>query len=380
MKILAITPSFLPRVGGLEFGVHNLSVALTNMGHEVLVANMISNEPSHSEANYRVTRIAPLRGGDRFGWHHLPWNRWMEKQIRGIISSYNPDFITGHFAYPAGIWLARINPAVPWTITCRAMDIQVSESHNYGYRLQFPVDKILGESLSKADRVIVLSDNIKRIVSAMGVAQCAIVKISNGADIRLRSEVSNIDIKAYFNIPANGRYILSIGSNRHVKGFDTAVAAFSKIVHMHQNVYYVFLGKDTSKLLTVAEQYGVKDKIRSHEHLTGEYLRAAYQQAEVFLSSSRMEGFPLVLAEAVMAGLAIIATDCPGNREVITSSHHGILCPVDNITAMEDAMHLVLSDDALRRRLSDFSRSQSDEYDWAKVAESYLSVYRSISA
>ncbi len=379
MKILVVTPSFLPQVGGLQLAVHNLSTAWRRIGHEVLVANLLSDMPTHADANYNVKRLYPLRGGDRFGWHHFPWNIWIEKQISRIIASYNPDFITGHFAYPVGIWLARIDPAVPWTITCRAMDIQVSESDNYGYRLQFSVDKILGESLSKAGRVIVLSDNIRRIVSALGVAQGAIVKISNGADVRLRDEVSDRDINAYFNIPANGRYILSIGSNRHVKGFDTAIAAFSKILDMHRDTYYVFLGKDTGRLLRVADQYGVKDKIRQHEHLTGEYLRAAYQQAEVFLSSSRIEGFPLVLAEAVMAGLAIIATDCPGNREVVRTSHHGILCPVDDITAMANAMHLVLSDDGLRCRLSDFSRSHSDEYDWAAVAESYLSVYRSIS-
>jgi len=373
MKILLITPSFLPQIGGLEIAVHNLANAWIDLGHSVLVANLLSGHPVHPEAKYKVTKIKALRGGDAFGWHKFPWKVLMQRQLTKIIHSYCPDYISGHFAYPVGIWLGNLSPAIPWSITCHARDIQVLPKENYGYRLQFDIDNLLYNALSSATRVIVLSQNIKEIViKELRVPARLIVQIPNGADLRLKKNKVPLDVKSQFKIPSNANYLLSVGTNYSAKAFQIALKAFSKIAPSFPDTYYLFLGKNTSNLIHMAHSLGIQDRIRTCERLEGQELWAVFQQASLFVSSSRIEGFPLVGAEAVMAGLPLVMTDCPGNRDVIQHGENGLLCRVDDADDLAEKIALILSNKKTMKKYSDRSKQLSLHYEWREIARNYL--------
>ncbi len=373
MNILLITPSFLPQIGGLEIAVHNLANAWIDLGHSVLVANLLSSHPVHPEAKYKVTKIKAFRGGDRFGWHKFPWNALMQRQLKKTIHSYCPDYISGHFAYPVGIWLGNLSPAIPWSITCHARDIQVLPEENYGYRLQFDLDTILSKTLKKATKVIVLSQDIKRIVTEeLDVPECHVSIIPNGADIRFKTYKVSLEVKRKFKIPTGANYILSVGTNYIAKAFEIALEAFSKIAPNFPDTYYLFLGKNTSNLINIAHNLGIKDRIRTCERLEGKDLWAVFQQASLFVSSSRIEGFPVVGAEAVMAGLPLVMTDCSGNRDVILDGENGLLCRVDDADDMAEKIAFLLSNRKIRMKFSDRSRELSFNYEWNRIARNYL--------
>lgn len=372
MKILVITPSFLPKIGGLEMAVHNLSLNWTKMGHQVCVANMISDCAAHPEADYEVRKIRVLRGGDRFGWHHFPWNRWMSKEIDRVIQDFNPDMISAHFAYPCGIWLAGVSPDIPWTITCHAADVQTLKDYGYGYRLRFNIDEEIAGALGKATKVIVISENIRRIVESLGVPSGAITRIPVGADSRLRDFGRDMNIRAAMNIPAGCPYLLSVGRNYFAKGFEIGLAAFAKIADRFPETYYLFIGKDTGILAEQAERLGVSERIRTCEMLAGPHLWSAYRGAILYLSPSRIEGFPCVGVEAIMAGLPLVMTNCPGNKEVLEHGVNGFSCAVDDIDGMARQLALLLADRELRQRLARGSRERSHLYDWTDISRSYL--------
>jgi len=77
------------------------------------------------------------------------------------------------------------------------------------------------------------------------------------------------------------------------------------------------------------------------------------KEASVLVMSSRFEGFPMILLEAMAAGLSVVSFDCPtGPGEIITAETDGLLVPAKDVPAMSAALDRIMSDESLRRRLA----------------------------
>jgi glycosyltransferase involved in cell wall biosynthesis len=79
--------------------------------------------------------------------------------------------------------------------------------------------------------------------------------------------------------------------------------------------------------------------------------KPALAGAEVLVLPSEAEGFGLVLIEAMAAGVAVVATDAPGIRDVVRDGETGILVPVGSPAALAEGIRRVLEDSGLRGRL-----------------------------
>jgi len=78
-------------------------------------------------------------------------------------------------------------------------------------------------------------------------------------------------------------------------------------------------------------------------------------QASVFVLTSKQEGMPNALIEAMVLGLAAVATDCPcgGPAELIQNGENGILIPVDDAVSLERALIRLMEDDMYRERIAE---------------------------
>src|SRR5438045_8145039 len=91
-----------------------------------------------------------------------------------------------------------------------------------------------------------------------------------------------------------------------------------------------------------------------------ECLEAYYETADLFVMSSRHEGLPTVLIEALGFGLPVVSTDCPsGPREILDNDRYGTLVPMDDpralAKAMEDALAGTVEEATLMSRADDFA-------------------------
>ena len=89
----------------------------------------------------------------------------------------------------------------------------------------------------------------------------------------------------------------------------------------------------------------------------------AMAKASVFVLSSRYEGFPLILLEAMSKGLACVSFDCPtGPSDIIDDHENAVLVPEKDIEALARAIVEVTDDDQLRRRMGAAARLTARDY------------------
>jgi glycosyltransferase involved in cell wall biosynthesis len=106
-----------------------------------------------------------------------------------------------------------------------------------------------------------------------------------------------------------------------------------------------------------------------------------YQTADVFLLPSRSEGLCNALLEAMACGVPTVATDVPGNREVLTDGETGLLCPAGDPTAFGTALRRLTGDADLRARLGRAARAcAAQTYDISRTVEAHSRIYEMLGA
>jgi glycosyltransferase involved in cell wall biosynthesis len=172
----------------------------------------------------------------------------------------------------------------------------------------------------------------------------------------------------------DGPYVLGMGRLVRQKGFDLLVRAFALVARRHAEHRLVIAGDgDRAPLERLAGELGVGARV----HLPGVLDPAvAMRDAEAFVLSSRYEGFPNVLLEAMALGRAVVATRCPsGPDEVITDGADGLLVAPEDPVALAGALDRVLTDAGLRARLGEAARARMASYGLDQIVERWDAVF-----
>jgi len=107
--------------------------------------------------------------------------------------------------------------------------------------------------------------------------------------------------------------------------------------------------------------------------ISDEELAQEYERAWVFCLPSSYEGFGIPYAEAMTAGLPVVATPNLGARFVTGGGRYGILAPLENIAS---PLVQLLTDQTARERWAAAARRRSAEFDMSRVADQYEDLYR----
>ena len=137
--------------------------------------------------------------------------------------------------------------------------------------------------------------------------------------------------------------VLAAGRLVEEKGFHTLLSAFAMLFE-RRDVRLIVLGKgpELSGLLSQAEDLGVRQYVDFPGFVTNPYAYMA--KANLFVLSSRVEGLPTVLVEAMACGCPVVSTDCPfGPAEILEEGRLGELVSVGDPRALADAMDRTLN-------------------------------------
>ncbi len=162
--------------------------------------------------------------------------------------------------------------------------------------------------------------------------------------------------------------ILAVGRLETQKGFDLLLEAFA-IFGAEQPLWHlIILGEGSAR--GALEQHVDTMGLSTCVHLPGNVGNTAdwYEAADIFVMSSRFEGFPNALVEAMAYGLPVVSFDCEtGPAEVIEDGSDGLLVTNGDVHALAAALAKLMSDEALRHRLATQARESSHRYSAPRI-------------
>lgn len=228
---------------------------------------------------------------------------------------------------------------------------------------------------SIANKVIALSRGVKNdLVNNFYVREDKIEVIYNPIEIGNIKHLSNEKIDDFYKTK-NEKIIIAVGRLVEQKDFKTLIKAFS-IVTKEIKSRLLILGKGPleSELKKLCESLGIKDKV-----IFAGFKKNPYKYmklSDVFVLSSKWEGFGHVIVEAMAVGTPVISTNCKsGPSEIIKDNQYGILVPVNNYKILADEIIRLLSNNHLMKKYKEKGLIRSKDFNALNITKMYEKVF-----
>lgn len=247
------------------------------------------------------------------------------------------------------------------------------------------ISKFLIRNLyNKADKIIPVSKAIENdLIENFGIYIKQEV-IYNPYDIEKIEQLSKENVSYIID---RKKSIITVGSLGKRKNHSLLINAFSKIDDKEYKLYILGKGEEEDNLKNLVKELKLQDKVIFIGFDNNPYKYLA--KCGIFVLSSNSEGFPNVLAEAMVCGCSVISTDClSGPREILVPNsdvnfqlennielaEYGILIPIKNVDKLQEAMNLIINDESLRKSYQDKAKQRANDFRIDKIIKQYEEI------
>jgi glycosyltransferase involved in cell wall biosynthesis len=383
MNILLVNPFALSSTGGVVTAVKMLCQEWTKQGHHVTL--LVPGETS------RVQSIGTMNGVSVYGGYlRVPIIR--ESLLRGLVSFclFFPLTLVELHRFMARKQIHAVNIQYPWpwmfyfavlrrisrwklVVTLQGNDVHdlpiVSWDHRLFVRwLLKRADCVIGVSQSLLDKACSMFPGLKLHTSV----------VPNGAPIAASVNGSTVALKE--GVPHD--YVLTVGHIIYRKGMDLLIKALKVAQGRGSDLNLVIVGEgpEQENLLALARELGVAKRVYFAGNQPHERTLEFYRGCLFFVLSSRAEGLPLVIVEAMANRKAVVATRVDGVPEIVQDGTTGLLVEPEDPQSLAEALVTLYKDQGLRERFAQRGRERAlQKFTWEVIAARYLSIFGAIS-
>ncbi len=375
MNILMMTNTYVPHVGGVARSVLAFSQMLRKMGHRVLVvAPTFEGSPPDEIDVIRLPAIQHFNGSD-FSVR-LP--------IPGLLSTaldaFQPDIVHSHHPFLVGdaaLGVATLRD-LPLVFTHHTMYEQYTHyvPGDSPAMKRFAV-RMATEYANLCDHVIAPSESIAQILKRCGVSVPTTV-IPTGVDSKRFSRGNGSSARTRYNIPSDAFIVGHVGRLAPEKNLSFLARAVAAFLQCNANAHFFVAGVGPSEpeIMGLFAERGLSKRLHIVGVLPDVQLANAYHAMDVFAFASRSETQGLVLVEAMVAGVPVVAIDASGVREVVVNNENGWLLPHQDETAFSEALLTIATLGATERAvLSRTCRETARAFSLKYSTQRLLSLY-----
>ncbi len=356
--------------------IHRIASALVRRRVEVVVAAPVQQSLAYQIDGVTVVplecaaaREGHLSSGISGIVPNLQRKPWLGSEIPGLIRALGAgvdllddvDLLHCHWVLPSG-WVAsrRLSRDTPLVVTSHGGDVNLVR--------RLPVlGSFARRALQRADAVVGVSDAVSAELRRLGVPNHRLVTLSVGVPIG--PELARRRL-------ASPLRVLYVGGLSRRKSVDTLVRAFKR-VDGRAELKIVGSGPTQVSLQRLIARLSV-----ANAELVGPVAPSdvgrLMQWADVLVLPSRSEGKPTVVMEAMAAGLAVLATDIPGTRELVDPGKTGFLFPVGSWGDLERRLSSMADDPEQVQNMGRAAWEVANTFSIEAVADKHVEIYERV--
>jgi len=383
-RILILTGVFLSDVGGPPTILKALNKELIKRGYEITVLTF-GKKSETKEYSYPVKVVCDK------------WPSFLKSfiyLIKGLILGLKSDIIYNQDLYTPGFTGLIIKKILKKKLVTRfvgdsAWEIALNRGETTDDIMDFQINKYSKiverrkktrkRILENSDKVIVVSNFLKKLAMRIGVLEENIKVIYNSIDFLDVPSDLKIDLKKELNI--TDKVILTNARLTPWKGVDMLIKIMPQLIKKYKDIRFVIIseGPERMNLEKLAVDLDVEEHVffagRVSRELVVEYLKIS----DVFVLNTNYEGMSHVLLEAMKVGTPVITTKAGGNPETIKDKETGILVDYRDKEQWIEAIELILDNSELAEKLVNNAKEDLKRFNWNNLVQETIKVFQNIN-
>lgn len=240
-------------------------------------------------------------------------------------------------------------------------------------------------AMKKADRIITISNHTKKdLIKYTGISPEKIETVYLGVDEHFKKLNPDKIKKIGYKYQLPDKFILYLGSEQPRKNFPNLIKAFYKLkkTGYFNEIKLLKVGRPQiddykrGKIFNLINKLKLQKDVVFIDYIPEEDLSGIYNAADLFVYPSSYEGFGLPPLEAMACGTPVITSNTSSLPEVVGDA--GLMVDPDEVDALAEAMYEVLSNDSLRKELSDKGSKRARMFNWNDTARKTLKIYEEV--
>ena len=375
LKIAMVTNNYTPYSGGVVSSIEATTEQLQKLGHEVFIIALNFLGEQHEDLSH-VKRIPSLLRF-RYKQNHMaiPWRAG--HHVEKLLKEIKPDIVHVHHPFLLGKHARNAAQKLNIPVVFTYHTIYEAYTHYAplpGFITKPWVKKRALSFCASVDGVIAPSNFIRSYLQQNSITK--------------KVQIIPSGIQPDFvwdSLPAKNRSenkpfnLLCVTRFRKEKNLEFLLDVAAQLSSKNNKLTLVGYGDQKDHLKTYAyEKLGLSERAVQFVHAPPRPIIVKhYQEADLFLFSSKTDTQGLVLAEAMAAGTPVVAVDGPGQRDIIEQGKNGFL--VDTADQMVHKIKEIARDKQLHQQLQQGAWETGKQYSAEKMAEKLVGFYQSIS-
>jgi len=304
----------------------------------------------------------------RFGMNISPFLLYQASRCavrRLLAAGARFDAIDAHYLYPDGVAAVRLGAefGLPVVLTARGSDVTQFPDHPTPRRF-------ILDAVARSAAVVTVSAGLRAALLGLGAAGGKITVLRNGVDTQVFRPLEREAARAALGL--TGPTLISVGALIERKRHHLILEALCLLPEF--SLLIVGEGPERERLAALAGRLGLAGRVQLLGARPHRDMARYYSAADLSVLASSREGWANVLLESMACGTPVVASDIPGNPEVVQERAAGLIVAANTPAGIAEAVRDLMADPPARTA----TRAYAERFGWEATSQGQLELFRRV--